>query len=147
MTAAIWEIVNMSDPYTILCDDHEVAALACLMLGEGHYAFREVQGGREVPIFLFGGAQEWFTEQFKRSLSDSLKSNALALADALDSVMIGRPSERQAYELALAHIPTPEGRATYRAAVLDEQRSSLNNIGQRAWNLAARLRKAQDGAA
>lgn len=139
----LWEIVNPSDPYTLACDDYEVVALAGLMLGKGHYAMCEIDGEREVPLFLFGGAEEWFSQTFGHTLSDSLKAKSRNVAEALDSVMIGRPESRRAYETALAHIPTEEGRMAYRAEMLNQQRSSMNNIGKRAWSLANALRRSQ----
>lgn len=133
-------IINPSDPYTLAGDDFQAVALAVLMLGEGRYAARELDGDREVPMFFFGGAEEWYTSNFSISLGDALRANPVAVADVLDSVMIGSRAERQSFEAALKHIPTEEGRSAYRAEVLDRQRSSTNNIGTRAWALAKRLR-------
>lgn len=134
---ALWELINPSDAYT-LQGGFKAVALATLLLGEGRYAAREVRGDREVPI-LFTGAREWFRERFGQDIDVAAQVNRKDMADALDSVMIGSPQSRQAYETALRHIPEA-GRAAYRAEVLDGARSSINDIGERAWRLAAALR-------
>lgn len=135
----LWDIVNPSDPYTMKGDDHLAVAVAVMFLGEGQYAANEIDGERQVPLFLFGGHEAWLQKTFDTTLEKALENNRLAIADALESVMIGSPSARRTYETALKHLPE-EAHAGYRAEVLDQQRSSLNNIGKRAWGLARAIR-------
>jgi hypothetical protein len=60
----------------------------------------------------------------------------LAVADALDSVVIGK---RGAYAAAVALIPADK-RTEFRDKWHEEHRSSLSDIGSYAWSLAASLR-------
>lgn len=115
-----YEIGNPSDPYEMTCDDHEVAAIAVPILGQGAYPLIGKDGdrSRDVPHFLFGGADAWFRETFGRSYEESLdhvvETKADGLIAALDSVTL-----------------------------LVARRSSVNDIGGRAKAIAQRLRSRQ----
>lgn len=146
----LFEIINPSDSYTMEAADRETAALAVLVLGEGKYALVELdpetgystdKSPNDVPLFLFGGATLWFEGTFGRTLDAALEDPAsrAKMADALDSVLIGKGSARIELRDALAEM-TPEGRERFLAKRHDRKRSSMNNIGRRAQALAARLR-------
>lgn len=139
-------IANPSDPYTICADDLAVAAVACWLLGSGHYAFTNVEDPKdEVPIFLFGGQDAWTKEKFDMNaeglIKDVLANKREALIACLDSTLIGRPSDRASYEKGLELIDDPDKRKAWRDHWHDERRSSLNDIGGRAYDLAERLRQ------
>lgn len=144
MTETLWELINPSDAYTMAGDDYDVAAVACLLLGEGHMGLVEIGGARRVPIMLFGLNDAWAQEGFGCTVTDLcnrvMKEKRTALADALASVMIASPAERASYTLALEFIDDPTKRQTYRDRWHDRQRSSLNDIGKRAWEMADRIR-------
>jgi hypothetical protein len=72
-----------------------------------------------------------------------------AIADVLDTVMIGSWQDvaeyesalaMAEYESALAMIDDPEKKKAWIARRLDQRRSSLNNIGRRAIKMAEYLR-------
>lgn len=114
-----FEIINPSDPYTIDAEDLEIGALACCLLGDGKYGLRGMgeSNNQDVPIFLLGGHDEWFTSKFGRnfeaSLVHALEKRNEALAKSLDSV-----------------------------ALFDGyRRSSMNNIGARAKSLSKAVRE------
>lgn len=140
----LYEIVNPSDRYTIECEDLQIATVACCLLGGGQYAFRPLEaGGEEVPMFLFGGVEPFCRQHFKNDFADVLASvkasRREALAAALDSVVVSDRGEYLAVRDAL-----PEGeRQAFRARWHDERRSSMNDIGGRAYAMARQLR---DGA-
>lgn len=141
----LYEIVNPSDAYTIDCPDLEVAAVACCLLGGGQYAFEPIDGNTlpPVPIFLFGGSKEFFHEQFGADFESVMASvqasRALELALALDSTLIGSLSDRKAF-LGIAPRPDDVRYETARHKWHDAKRSSMNDIGARAYKMAARLR-------
>ena len=91
-----FNIINPSDPYTMEAYDLEVAAVAVSFLGGGQYALEGIDDdkGQDVPIFLFGGHDEWFVENFGKNFDDTancvLDDRAEALARAFDSVRLGR---------------------------------------------------------
>lgn len=115
-----FEIINPSDPYTMEAEDLEVASVACSLLGDGRYGLdalgEDANKGNHVPIFLFGGHDEWFISKFGMNFENTaehvLNHRYTALADALDSVALARA-----------------------------ERSSLNNIGLRAKSLAKAVRR------
>lgn len=111
MSTLQFELVNPSDPYTFTAPNLETAALAVVLLGRGRYGAKSLDGGKDVPIFLLGGHDEWFTENFGRTVQESLDHIAHeAIAACLDTLAI------------------------------DGERSSLNNIGEGAKLLAEALR-------
>lgn len=110
-----YEIVNPSDPYTLKSDDFEAAALACVILGNGKYALKPLEdGGVEVPLFVFGGHDEWFQKTFGVTLDGSLsRVERSRIAAVLETVTIGN----------------------------SKKRSSMNDIGGRAKALAIVMRE------
>ena len=91
-----FNLINPSDPYTIEAVDLEVAAVAVAFLGCGKYALEGIgaAAGQDVPIFLFGGHDEWFTKKFGKNFEATsehvVEHRPEELAAALDSVALGR---------------------------------------------------------
>jgi len=142
----LYEIVNMRDPYTIEAMSLDVAAVACAILGGGQYQFRPLEdGGEEIPFFMFGGEDEWcqkhFRETFEQTASRVRKDKMEELADCLDSVLIGHAQDRKTYNNGLELIDDPEKREIWRCLWHDERRSSLNDIGGRAYKIAKNFRE------
>lgn len=92
-----FEIINPSDAYLMEADDLEVAAVAVCFLGAGQYALKGIEEshGQDVPIFLFNGHDEWFTEKFGKNFEDTsthiVDNRSAELAAAFDSVKIKNP--------------------------------------------------------
>lgn len=142
--ADLWEISNPSDAYTIE-GEREVVCAAVLFLGEGAYGLHDADGKSALPIFAFSRDAEaaldaFWRETFGHPFAEGMKLRA-GVAAALDTVMIGKPAERARMERVLAAITSPEDRERARAAWHDERRSSLNDIGARAKQIAANLRR------
>lgn len=121
----IYEVINPSDCCTFDAPDHEVATLAVFMLGEGHYGGQSDEGP-EVPIFLFGGATEWYQKTFGHSFEDGLTKRRADVAVALGSLIYCDASNRKAVVASGGDIH----------AFNDAKRTSMNNIGKRAEALA-----------
>lgn len=142
-----YELINPSDPYTFMADDFETAALVVFTFGTA-YGAKPKDGGEDVPIFIFGGAKEWYKEQFGRTPDDGLEAKKDSVAKALDTMMLGHFEDRRRYEAALAAITEPDKRREF-IDVWQDGCSSLNNIGGRAHKLAQALRggkeKGNDG--
>lgn len=141
----IYEIINPSDPYTLVADDLEVATVAVCMLREGRYALRpEEENAPGVPLFFFGGQDDWcyarFGMHFESLCDEIIKQKRDALATCLESVVIG---DRRQYEQAIVG-KSDDLIACFRTAWHEEHRSSMNNIGARAWAIAARLRATEE---
>ena len=101
-----YELKNPSDPYTFLAADFEVATLTVFSIST-LYGAEAKEGGESVPIFLFGGAREWYIEQFGRTPDEGKEAKKEELATALSSMMYGGFEDRRRYEAALTAITDP----------------------------------------
>lgn len=87
-----FDIVNPHDAYTMTADTHQVAAVAVCLLGEGKYGLKGMapNEGMDVPVFLFGGHDRWFTSafgtSFEQTANECLTTGREALAAALESI-------------------------------------------------------------
>ena len=114
-----FDLINPSDPYTLEADDFEIAAVAVCLLGNGKYPADalgdDADKGNNVPAFLFGGHDEWFAARFGADYETiaerCLTTRADAIARAFESVTLG-----------------------------GKRRTSLNNIGGKAQELARAVR-------
>lgn len=102
-----YELINPSDPYTFIAKDLETAALTVFLLSTAYGAKPKI-GVDEVPIFLFGGAKEWYVEKFGRTTDEGLNAKLDSVAASLHSVMYGNFEDRQRYEAVLKAITDTE---------------------------------------
>lgn len=124
----IYEIINPSDCCTFEAPTHEVATLVVFILGEGQYGGRSATCD-EVPIFIFGGAAEWYAKTFGRDFAAGLDAFKPELVTSLRSLIYCDVGTRAAILAAGGDL----------AKFNDSKRSSLNNIGGRAVHYADRL--------
>ena len=142
----IYEIINPSDSYTIKAASLKVAAVACVLLGRGQYALDPLEdGGERIPMFMLGNPDAWFRQHFEMDLGATvdnvMKDHAAELAECLDSCLIGNLASRREYERALELIESEDNRAKFRVERHDERRTSMNDIGGRAYQMAQRIRE------
>lgn len=137
----VYEIINPSDAYTMKHDDPAAAAVAGLFLGNGAYGLEDADGNRALPLFLLGGDPEaWLQETHGVTIEQVMAERPLAVAEALESVLIGGFDARREVESATEKM-TPEDAAKWLAERHDARRTSMNNIGRRARSIAASLRQ------
>ena len=122
-----YELINPSDPYTFIAKNKEVAALVVFSLNT-MYGAKSEDAKEEIPIFLFGGEEEWYQKEFNRSIKDGFSAEKEEVSKALLSFMLGDFKDRRRYELALNSITDDDKRAAFIQAWQDD-RSSLNDIG------------------
>ena len=142
----VYSIINPSDSYTLAADDLKIAALAVFLLGKGKYGLETRDGEQAVPLFLFGGADEWVQEQFGITLEE-LMSGAVSdgdLATCLESVVIGDFADRELFLKTVDLLPE-SAREAWIEGWNDSKRSSLNDIGGRAKDCARFLRDREEG--
>lgn len=85
-----FELINPSDPFTFKARSLEVAAQAVLLIGNGAYGGKSLDGGEDVPIFLFGGNDEWFKDKFDKTAEQSFEARDNdALAECFESFTLG----------------------------------------------------------
>lgn len=142
MTAktTLYEIINPSDPYTFEEPDVVTGAVALVVLGEGKYAGRPIDGkADEIPLWLFGGHEEWFKAHGVEDLEAFVDGHSEEVAACLESVLYGDARDRAFVVRTLSLIPEEALRELVKAAWQDRH-GSLNDIGGRATQLAAMLR-------
>lgn len=127
--ATIWSLVNISDPYTFEGDDFEAASIACCILGNGKYSLKEIGGDRECPIFLLGGHNEWFKDNFGKTFEESMRSKIKEVSELLDTILAGSPSDRLAFNNSGLSWEQWH----------DRKLTSSNDIGRRAKSLSATI--------
>jgi len=147
----IFKIINPSDPYTLEAERLDIAAVTVILLGRGNYALEGVDNDLEVPIFSFGSDEQtsaWLKENCGfdvEGLGDFIGNNQDDIATCLESVVIGRPEERQEYIDALTEklagiSEDDDAVADFKFQWHDKRRSSMNDIGGRAQDIAKRFR-------
>lgn len=142
----LWKLINPSDEYTFEAPDLETAAAAVLLLSAG-FGAEEVNGEGEVPILAFSSDSQvnaWFQSSFGLDLEPwvarVMDVRRADVAAALESMLIGPASARKSFKLGLELIADEAKREQWRRHWLDERRSSMNNIGGKAWSIARDLR-------
>lgn len=81
------EISNPSDKATIDCSNLIAAHLAILILAGGRYGIIDDDGTNGMPIFLFGGHDEFFQDRHGLTVGNALEKVGLnEIAKALDSI-------------------------------------------------------------
>ena len=147
----IYEIINPSDPYTLEAEDFKDAAVAILMISPElglemvpRCAEEANQDAPSLPILAFGGMEKWIEDHIcpMKDVKKFIDDRREAIAKVLESVLIGKPRERRIFEDAMEAIDDPKKREAFKAKWHDGKRSSLNDIGGAAWDLAKYLRKA-----
>ena len=135
----IFEISNPSDPITFEADDLNVARAVVLLLGHGKYGLEQIGGESSlVPFLMFCGEKEvedYLKDTFG-NYSDYLIEHHAEIVKALESVLTMKAGPRQNYMLAMSLIDDPIKRQKYRDEIQDRERSSMNDIAGRAWQIA-----------
>jgi hypothetical protein len=138
----VYEIINPSDHYTIV-GDLDVCAVAVLLLGSGQYGIGPADEGADdqsTPPILFPDPETldgWFVDHYGRTVEQTLNAKGEEIAKALDTVLIG---DRNLLETLLMAVNEREHGAL-RDAWHDKHRSSMNNIGARAMEVAQAIRE------
>lgn len=135
----VYRIENPSDAYTLASADEKAAQMATLLLGRGAYGLTDEQGATVLPIFLLGGGDAWVKERFG-DVTTWIDKHLDDLIAALDGVQIGSFAARKELTDALACMEESK-RADYLARRHDRMRSSMNDIGKAAQELAGQLRQ------
>lgn len=134
----IYEIINPSDKYTIESDDFMTACVVTVMLGNGMYGLKSIDGEQSMPIMLFDDDLSFFKNTFGKEFEQCFECIPKSkLADCFDSIVVGN---RETYNKALSTIN--EDKAQEFKNVWNEQNtSSLNNIGELSRDYAKATRK------
>lgn len=137
----LYELINMSDPYTFYAPSIEVAGVCAVRLSPGFGAAPADGEGESTPLMF--GWEEWL--EAKGVDAAWVEAHRAEIAAAYESFLIGDAAKRADVESMLAMLPE-EKRAEWRLQRQDRHRTSLNKIGERAYELAAALRPEQEEA-
>ena len=141
MTKMLYELINMSDTYTFYADSIELAGVCACLLGNGYGAKRADGEGETTPV-LFGW-NEWLAD---RGVDQAwVDSHRIEIADAYDSFLIGSASQRADIDEAVAAMPE-EKRKEFILKRQNKRRSSMNQIGEYAYELAEFFREKEKSA-
>jgi hypothetical protein len=139
MNMKVYRLINPSDPYTFKAPSIEVAGVVACLLSTGFGAESEDDNDERTPV-LFGW-QEWLDD---RGIDSKwVSEHSAEIADAYESFLIGGLHERADVESMLAALP-PKKREKWRAERQDRHRTSLNQIGEAAYKMAKKFRKAAE---
>lgn len=143
----LFEIRNPSNPYTIESSSLDVAAMTAILLGQGQYGFVRydcVSDEEDIPMFAFGGGDVWSRKHFDEDLMEMsnrvMDTKLSQVADCLDSVLYGNSEDRKEFLEATKTMDRNQF-LVYRLAQQEKKRSSDNDIGERAYRMAATLRQ------
>jgi hypothetical protein len=130
----------MSDAYTFYATSLDVAGVAAVILSQS-YGAKDVETNEKTPI-LFGW-NEWLDE---RGINDAwIESHYAELADVFDSFAIGSVEARKDFDRAMELIDDPAKREQFRNERQERQRSSVSQIGERAYAIAKAFRAKLQG--
>jgi len=132
----VYEITNLSDPYTIKGADKAAPCSSCRPYLPSPRISTATQRAGEtlMPILAFGGDPiNWLLENMDiLNLESYLDKNGGLLADCLDSVIIGSFEERREIEKKLTTAKCEEDREQILREWHDKRRTSMNDIGDTA---------------
>lgn len=132
----LYELINPSDDYTFRAPSLEVAGACAVLLSSG-FGARCLDGDSEETTPILFGWNEWLQD---RGMNKAwFDAHVQQIADAFDSFLIGGQNEREDVESMLALLDDDK-RERWRADRQDRHRSSINQIGERAYDYAKNLR-------
>jgi len=138
-TLQLYELINPCDPITFEATE-PAAAIVATMVGQGRFSAHptDVQELQVVPMFAFSREtpSEWATRIYDcdwPTLAERHKADVIA---ALRSFVTGKATMRPIYATTLELLTDDQARAVFIDTWEDNQRSSLNQITNRAHALA-----------
>ena len=141
-----YELINPSDTYIFEAPNREVAALAVGMINTMYGARTENDDPLwAIPFLGFSDPEKWYIQTFGRTICDGLDALASELADALDSFTLCGFKQYRFYQAACNAIDDPAKKQAFIAEWDDAHRSSINNIGEQARQLAKMVRETITG--
>jgi len=135
----LYNLINPSDPYTFEAPDFEAAFLTVQVIFGTQYGAEVLHGGTDedrVPVFILRSLNEFIRERFGVSRDEfeaSIPEKWDRLPPVLDTFCCG---SREGFDALTIE---------ERAARNDQRRTSLNDIGRRAFEAAARIRDVRAG--
>ena len=131
----LYELINPSDKYTFYAPNIEVAGCCAMLLSYMFSAVEVTDEGNAESSPAIWGHDEWMKQRGINE--DWIDEHSNEIAEAFESFVI---SDRSEYEESIKYM-SPENVLKYKAERQDRQRSSMNQIGERAYEYAKRFRE------
>lgn len=136
----LFSITNHQNDYTLESTSFELACLAVLLLGQGKYGLKQLDGNSEMPPLLLLETGEWvrktFNKDFTAWLYESLKENSLAISEIMSSVLFGEPADREPFFDNLSTIQSEAKKTRWRKKWLMNRNPSYDDLCVWAWEYA-----------
>jgi hypothetical protein len=100
-----YQLNTPEKPYTFEASSFTAACVVTTLLGGGFYSLWQ-DGKQVMPVFMFGGVEEWFRRVFDKNFTDVVQEVSPGeIAQIYMTILAGRPEERQCYlqELSMIH--------------------------------------------
>lgn len=81
-----YELINPSDYITFEAPTVQISAIVTILLGHGQYSAKNLNKGEDVPMFMFGGVDEWFKKHGIDDRNAFRKDNKAKVALSLETV-------------------------------------------------------------
>lgn len=141
----IYEIINPSDAMTLEADDSLLASVSIIILSQGDYGLIDEDDRTVLPIFRFSDPEKlikWLhgNNVDSNKIEEFYAKNGDEMATILESVVYGKIDDRKGI-VALTEKMSASDRVEALAKWNESKRSSMNDIGERAHELAKVLRR------
>jgi hypothetical protein len=101
----LYQVNTPEKPHTFEASSFTAACVAATLLGGGFYSLWQ-DGKQVMPVFMFGGTEEWFKRVFDKNFTAVVQEvSADEIAQIYMTILAGKPQERQRYlqELSMIH--------------------------------------------
>ncbi len=105
----LYQLNTPEKPYTFEASSFTAACVVATLLGGGFYSLWQ-DGKQVMPMFMFGGVEEWFKRVFDKNFTDVVQEvSPDEIAQIYMTLLAGKPQERQRYlqELSIIHHSKP----------------------------------------
>ena len=101
----LYQINTPENAHTFEASSFTAACVVATLLGGGFYSLWQ-DGKQVMPVFMFGGVEEWFRRVFDKNFTDVVQEvSPDEIAQIYMTILAGKPKERQRYlqELSMIH--------------------------------------------
>jgi hypothetical protein len=101
----LYQINTPEKPYTFEASSFAAASVVATLLGGGFYSLWR-NGKQVMPMFMFGGIEKWYRENFGKNFQDVVQEvSPDEISQIYVTLLVGKPEERQRYlqELSMIH--------------------------------------------
>lgn len=136
----IYEVINPSDMVTFLSDDDKIAYACTVLVGNGRYGCKNLETHESLPcLLLFVSAEEFeqlAADYLGEAFGSFIHNNREVIKGVLSSFSYCSAKDRRTYDDAISAITDPAQLAAFKAKHDDKNRTSMNQIVNRAWDIS-----------